>query len=48
MPQVSAVNLDNIQTVRKDDPGPPVAMLSDERMRAIQAAASFALGFDGA
>lgn len=46
--EASAVNLDNIQTVRKDDLGPPVAMLSDERMRAIQAAASFALGFDEA
>ena len=46
MREVSAVSLDNIQTVRKEDLGPLMAVLSNERMRSIQASAAFALGFD--
>ncbi len=46
--EVSAVNLDNIQTVRKDDLGPLLAILSVERMRAVREAAAFSLGFDEA
>ncbi len=46
MREVSAVSLDNIQTVRKDDLGALLTVLSNERMRSISAAVSFALGFD--
>ncbi len=46
MREVSAVSLDNIQTVRKDDLGPIMAVLSNERMRSLEAAVAFALGFD--
>lgn len=41
-----AVNVDNIQTVRKAGLGAYVTHLSLERMREVRAAVEFALGFD--
>jgi mRNA-degrading endonuclease toxin of MazEF toxin-antitoxin module len=42
----NAVNLDNIQTVRKAGLGRRLTRLSLERMREVRAAVEFALGFD--
>lgn len=41
-----AVNCDNIQTVAKAQIGPFITHLSAEKMRAVQGAIAFALGFD--
>lgn len=44
--QPSAVNLDNIQTVPRNDIGQFIGALSPARMRQVEAAIAFALGFD--
>lgn len=44
--QPSAVNLDNVQTVPRSDISQFISMLSPQRMREIEAALEFALGFD--
>ncbi|MCK6563498.1 MAG: type II toxin-antitoxin system PemK/MazF family toxin [Dehalococcoidia bacterium] len=44
--QPSAVNLDNIQTVPRNDIGQFIGALSPARMRHVEAAIAFALGFD--
>jgi len=41
-----AVNLDNIQTVRKANLGALITILAPARMAAVRQAISFALGFD--
>jgi mRNA interferase MazF len=46
VPADCAVNLDNIQTVRKAGLGRRLTRLSLERMREVRAAVEFALGFD--
>ncbi len=46
MREVSAVSLDNIQTVRKDDSARSWQSSQTERMRSLEAAVAFALGFD--
>ena len=46
VPTDCAVNLDNIQTVRKAGLGTRLTHLSLERMREVRAAIEFALGFD--
>ncbi len=40
------VNLHSLQTVPKDKLGPHIATLSGERIREVEAALSFALGFE--
>lgn len=40
------VNLDNIQTIPRDQLGDLITELSPERMREVRAAIEFALGFD--
>ena len=46
MPTNCAVNLDNIQTVRKVGLDAYITHLAPELMREVRAAAEFALGFD--
>lgn len=46
MPADCAVNLDNIQTVRKAASGDYITSLSPELMRDVRAGIEFALGFD--
>lgn len=43
---VSAVNLDNVQTVPKDGIGGLIASLAADRMTAVESALCFALGMD--
>ena len=44
---VSAVNLDHIQTVSKSKVGAIIAKMSEAKLAEIRAALLFALGFDG-
>jgi mRNA interferase MazF len=46
MRDVCAVNLDNLQTVPSQDLGPPLAVLSQEKLALVEAAVAFALGFE--
>jgi mRNA interferase MazF len=46
MRMICAVNLDNTQTVSKDNIGAFIAHISMNRMREIRTAIAFALGFD--
>lgn len=46
LPRPCAVNLDHIQTVTKTRVGSVIATLPADRMKAVQAALLFALGFD--
>jgi mRNA interferase MazF len=44
--EVCAINLNNIQTVKKEKLGKIIAHLSDERMQEVFEAIKFAFGFD--
>ena len=46
MREPCAVSLDNLQTVPASGFGPALALLSSERLAAIEAAIAFALGFE--
>lgn len=46
VPQACVVNLDNIQTIEKQDLGTLITTLSTERMNEIEQALCFALGMD--
>jgi mRNA interferase MazF len=43
---VSAVNLDNVQTIQKDQLGALITMLTEDRMQEVERALCFALGMD--
>lgn len=46
VPALSAVNLDNLQTVQKSGLGALITTLSSERMQDVERALCFALGMD--
>ena len=46
LPHLSAVNLDDITTVRKSQLGRPITTLSDDKMVAVAQAIKFALDLD--
>jgi mRNA-degrading endonuclease toxin of MazEF toxin-antitoxin module len=43
---VSAVNLDNIQTIQKDQIGALITTLTEERLQEVERSLCFALGMD--
>lgn len=43
---VSAVNLDNIQTIQKDQIGDLITTLTEDRMQEVERSLCFALGMD--
>ncbi len=45
--ECSAISLDNVQTVPKDDLGASIISLNKTRLREVQRAAVFALELDG-
>ena len=47
VPQLSVVNLDNLQTVQKVQLGALITTLSSQRMSDVEQAICFALGMDG-
>lgn len=47
VPEVCAVNTDNIQTVQKENLGGLITQLSETRMREVKEAIKFSLGIDG-
>ncbi len=47
MPEMCAVNLDNLQTIQKSRLGSRITSLSLRRMQDVEQAIQFALGMDG-
>jgi len=47
VPQLSVVNVDNLQTVQKNQLGALITTLSLQRMAVVEQAICFALGMDG-